>query len=98
MEPTLSPAGYAALTILLLPLAAAVVIAFCPRRDPERSANLSIGAIALSFILSIGLFFFASDKAQEITFNWLSVGDLKVSFGPIMRGTAIGSFHACRAF
>ena len=84
MEPTLSPAGYAALTILLLPLAAAAVIAFCTQRDGERSANLSIGAIALSFILSLGLFFFASDKAQEITFNWLSVGDLKVSFGLLL--------------
>ncbi len=84
MEPTLSPAGYAALTILLLPLAAAAVIAFCTQRDGERSANLSIGAIALSFILSVGLFFFASDKAQEITFNWLSVGDLKVSFGLLL--------------
>ena len=84
MEPTLSPAGIAALTILLLPLAAAAVIAFCTQRDGERSANLSIGAIALSFILSLGLFFFASDKAQEITFNWLSVGDLKVSFGLLL--------------
>ena len=84
MEPTLSPAGYAALTILLLPLAAAAVIAFCTQRDGERSANLSIGAIALSFILSLGLFFFAGDKAQEITFNWLSVGDLKVSFGLLL--------------
>ena len=37
MEPAFSPAGYAALTILLLPLAAAALIAFCPRRDPERS-------------------------------------------------------------
>ena len=84
MEPTLSPAGYAALTILLLPLAAAAVIAFCTQRDGERSANLSIGAIALSFILSLGLFFFTGDKAQEITFNWLSVGDLKVSFGLLL--------------
>ena len=84
MEPTLSPAGIAALTILLLPLAAAAVIAFCTQRDGERSANLSIGAIALSFILSLGLFFFTGDKAQEITFNWLSVGDLKVSFGLLL--------------
>ncbi|NDD38182.1 MAG: hypothetical protein EB082_07225, partial [Verrucomicrobia bacterium] len=72
MEPTLSPTGYAALTILLLPLAAAVVALVCPCPDPERTANRSIGAIAIGFILSLGLFFFASDKAQEINFNWLA--------------------------
>jgi len=84
MEPTLSPAGYAALTILLLPLAAALVTTLCPRRDPERSANLSIGAIALGFILSLGLFAFTGDKPQETNFNWLSVGDLKISFGLLL--------------
>jgi NADH-quinone oxidoreductase subunit L len=84
MEPTLSPAGIAALTILLLPLAAAVVTALCPRRDPERSANLSIGAIAIGFVLSLGLFFFTGDKAVETNFNWLSVGDLKISFGLLL--------------
>ena len=84
MEPTLSPAGYAALTILLLPLAAAMVIALYPRRDPERSANLSIGAIAVGFVLSLGLFFFAADKVQETNFNWLSVGELHVSFGLLL--------------
>ena len=84
MEPTLSPAGYAALTILLLPLAAAVVALVCPCRDPERSANLSIGAIAIGFILSLGLFAFTGDKSVETNFNWLSVGDLKTSFGLLL--------------
>ena len=84
MEPAFSPAGYAALTILLLPLAAAALIAFCPRRDPERSANLSIGAIAIGFALSLGLFAFTPDKPLESTFIWLAVGDLKVSFGLLL--------------
>ncbi|MEQ2008009.1 MAG: NADH-quinone oxidoreductase subunit L [Limisphaerales bacterium] len=84
MEPTLSPAGYAALTILLLPLAAALVTTLCPRRDSERSANLSIGAIAIGFVLSLGLFAFTSDKAMETNFNWLAVGDLHVSFGLLL--------------
>ena len=84
MEPTLSLAGSAALTILLLPLAAALLIALCPKRDPQRSANLSIGAIALGFVLSLGLFAFAPEKAVETNFNWLAVGDLKVSFGLLL--------------
>ncbi|NBV23396.1 MAG: NADH-quinone oxidoreductase subunit L [Proteobacteria bacterium] len=84
MEPTLSPAGYAALTILLLPLAAAVIALVCPRRDPESTANRSIGAIALGFVLSLGLFAFTGDKPQEANFNWLSVGDLHVAFGLLL--------------
>lgn len=84
MEPTLSLAGYAALTILLLPLAAALLIAFCPQRDPQRSANLSVGAIALGFVLSLGLFAFTGDLAVETSFNWLSVGELHVSFGLLL--------------
>ena len=84
MEPTLTIAGTTALLVLLLPLLAAVGIALVWKKNEEFSAQLSIGAIALSFILSVGLFFFTGDKAQEITFNWLSVGDLKVSFGLLL--------------
>ena len=84
MEPTLTIAGTTALLVLLLPLLAAVGIALVWKKNEEFSAQLSIGAIALSFILSLGLFFFTGDKAQEITFNWLSVGDLKVSFGLLL--------------
>ncbi len=73
-----------ALLILLLPLVAAVAGLVCPCRDPERTANRSIGAIALGFVLSLGLFAFTSDKPQEVGFTWLAVGDLKVSFGLLL--------------
>ena len=41
-------------------------------------------AIALGFVLSLGLFALTPDKAVESTFTWLAVGDLKVSFGLLL--------------
>lgn len=70
-----------ALLVLLLPLLAAAGIALFWKKDEEFSAQLSIGAIALGFVLSLGLFAFTPDKPQEFAFNWLAVGDLKISFG-----------------
>ncbi len=84
MDPTLSPAGIAALTILLLPLAAAVGIACFWKKDQAFSAQLSIGAIALGFVLSLGIFALTGDRPEQLTFNWLSVGDLKISFGLLL--------------
>ncbi len=81
MESTLSIAGMSALLVLLLPLLAAAGIALFWKKDEELSAQLSIGAIALGFVLSLGLFAFTPDKPQEFAFNWLAVGDLKISFG-----------------
>ncbi len=78
-------AGNAALAILLLPLAAVLAIVLCPRRDPERSANYSIAAIALGFVLSLGIFVFHPSQAKnEYFWDWLAVGDLKVSFGLLL--------------
>ena len=84
MEPTSSIAGTTALLVLLLPLLAAVGITLFWKKDEEFSAQLSIGAIALGFALSLGIFAFTGDKAIEANFNWLSVGDLKVSFGLLL--------------
>jgi len=81
MEPTSSIAGTSALLVLLLPLLAAAGIALVWKKDEEFSAQLSIGAIALGFVLSLGLFAFTPAKPQEFAFNWLAVGDLKISFG-----------------
>jgi len=84
MEPTSNIAGTTALLVLLLPLLAAVGITLFWKKDEEFSAQLSIGAIALGFALSLGIFAFTGDKAIEANFNWLSVGDLKVSFGLLL--------------
>jgi NADH-quinone oxidoreductase subunit L len=84
MEPIASPAGYAVLTILLLPLVAAASALLCPCREPESMAKRSIGAIAIGFILSLGLFAFTGDKPQEFGFTWLAVADLKISFGLLL--------------
>ena len=84
MEPTSSIAGTTALLVLLLPLLAAIGITLFWKKDEEFSAQLSIGAIALGFALSLGIFAFTGDKAIEANFNWLSVGDLKVSFGLLL--------------
>ena len=43
-----------------------------------------LGAIALGFVLSLGLFAFSGDKPLEANFNWLSVGDLHVAFGLLL--------------
>ena len=78
-------AGNAALAILLLPLAAVLAIVLRPKRDPDRSANLSIGAIAIGFVLSLGIFCFHPAQAKnEYFWDWLTVGDLKVSFGLLL--------------
>src|SRR5215207_6776163 len=70
-------------SILLLPLAAAVIITLFTQRDARLSANLSISAVVLSFVFTVGLFLvFGQDRVTNATpFDWLSVGDLKIELG-----------------
>lgn len=69
--------------ILFLPLLAAGIITLFTRRSPKLSAQLSIGAIALSFVLSLVLY--GRMGGQELIHNagvsWLSVGGLEVELG-----------------
>jgi NADH-quinone oxidoreductase subunit L len=69
--------------VLLLPLAAAVGITLFTRRDGRVSAQLSIAAIVISFVLSVILFalFSGKDRVETQTLSWLSAGPLFVSFG-----------------
>ena len=69
--------------ILLLPLGAAVIITLFTQRDGKFSARLSIGAVALSFLFTVGLFLtFGQNKIANITpVEWLSIGDLKIELG-----------------
>jgi NADH-quinone oxidoreductase subunit L len=69
--------------ILFLPLIAAGIIALFTRRNPSVSAQISIVAIGLSFLLSL-LVFARLGEAHAIAvpaINWLSVGKLNVELG-----------------
>jgi NADH-quinone oxidoreductase subunit L len=68
--------------VLLLPLAAAVVIALFTLRCERLSSALSIGAVTLSFAGSVFLFFFAGPHTTDVPEQkvyWLDVGAFKVS-------------------
>ena len=69
--------------VLLLPLLAALAILLFTRRDGRFSAQLSIAAIALSFLISLGLFLMFREVTlvNPSTLNWLAIGDLKVELG-----------------
>lgn len=69
--------------ILFLPLIAAGIIALFTRRNPAVSAQISIAAIAVSFLLSLLAFAKLGDGAAIAVppINWLSVGKLNVEIG-----------------
>jgi NADH-quinone oxidoreductase subunit L len=69
--------------ILFLPLLAAGVIALFTQRDGKFSAQLSIAAVVLSFLVSCGVFLMFKDAKLVPTtpLNWLNLGDLKVDIG-----------------
>src|SRR4051812_40107009 len=69
--------------ILLLPLVAAVVITLFTQADGRFSGKLSIGAVVLSFLVTLGLF---AALGREPVVNaspadWLSVANFKVELG-----------------
>lgn len=69
--------------ILFAPLIASVVIALFTRKQAGLSALISIGAIALSFILSVGFFVSLGDRGSipVAPLNWLSVPPFEVQLG-----------------
>jgi len=69
--------------VLFLPLAAAVVITLFTQGHDRRSAGLSIGAVAVSFLASLVLFAEFKDAGQAAVppVTWLSVGGLTVELG-----------------
>jgi len=73
--------------VLFLPLLAAVVITLFTQRDAKFSAQLSIGAIALSFGFSLALFISLGGSTsspgpvESTPFTWLSVENFVVEFG-----------------
>ncbi len=76
---------------LFLPLIAAVTITLFTRRDARFSAQLSIGAVVLSFIVSIVLYFHMRELISEglLTMQsrwvtWLEFGTFKVELGLLL--------------
>ncbi len=69
--------------VVFLPLLSAVVIALFTQKNRGLSAGISIAAIVASFVLSAILFAQFSGHAAktELSFNWLTVGDLQIDFG-----------------
>jgi NADH-quinone oxidoreductase subunit L len=72
--------------VLCVPLLAAALITLVTQRDARLSAQLSIGAVAVSFVLSLGLFISspAVQPAQALSsssFTWLVVGNFNIEFG-----------------
>src|SRR6185503_9322100 len=69
--------------VLLLPLAAAVGITLFTRRDGRLSAQLSITAVVISFVLSLILFalFGGKDRVETAPITWLAAGNLEVQLG-----------------
>ena len=69
--------------ILFLPLIAAGIITLFTRRLPAISAQISIAAIGLSFLLTLALFFRlgAENVLPVKPIQWLSVGNLNVEIG-----------------
>jgi NADH-quinone oxidoreductase subunit L len=69
--------------ILFLPLIAAGIITLLTRRNQAVSAQISIGAIACSFLLSLIVFSRLGEGASLAVpaINWLSVGNLNVELG-----------------
>src|SRR3954447_20775161 len=69
--------------ILLLPLLAAVVITLFTQADGRFSGKLSIGAVVLSFLVTLGLFAALGQNAvaNASPAEWLSVANFKVELG-----------------
>ncbi|HXJ56139.1 MAG TPA: NADH-quinone oxidoreductase subunit L [Verrucomicrobiae bacterium] len=76
--------------ILFLPLLAAFVIGLGTRRDGRLSARLSITAVVVSFVLSVGLFLLLGNTLEHnasvstVAGDWLAIGDFKVELGLIL--------------
>ena len=68
---------------LLLPLLAAVVIPLFTRKDAKLSAQLSIGAIVASFLVSLVIFSILREAkpVDASPVQWLSVGSLNIELG-----------------
>src|ERR1700761_2940476 len=64
--------------ILFAPFISAIVIALITERAKKLSSYISVGAIAISFVFSLGVFFGPDGSAG---FNWIDLGVFQVRIG-----------------
>src|SRR5665213_876949 len=72
--------------VLFLPLIAAVIIAVFTRANPRVSAQISVGAVFVSFLLTIVLYSMLSSSGEthlpQMRVPWLWIGhDLQLDIG-----------------
>src|SRR5262245_19958715 len=77
------PFDYLAWVVLLSPLLAAAVIGLFTQGDGRLSAQISIAAVAVAFLLSSILFLLPLDQLPNTARagDWLSLGNLTVELG-----------------
>ena len=64
--------------ILFAPFVSAVVIALITERFKKLSSYISVAAVAISFVFSVGVFFGPDGSAS---FNWIDLGIFQVKIG-----------------
>src|SRR5258707_6842102 len=64
--------------ILFAPFVSAVVIALVTERSKKLSSYISVAAVAISFVFSLGVFFGQDGTAG---FNWIDLGLFQVKIG-----------------
>jgi len=70
--------------VLLLPLLSAGATTLLTRQDRRLSAQISIGAVGLSFLTALALFIGLGGGAQPVEatpLTWLSIGNLNIELG-----------------
>jgi NADH-quinone oxidoreductase subunit L len=69
--------------ILFAPFVSALVIALVTERSKKLSSYISVAAVALSFVFSLGVFFGQDGSAG---FNWIDLGVFQVQVGYLING------------
>jgi NADH-quinone oxidoreductase subunit L len=69
--------------ILFTPFVSALVIALITERSKKISSYISVGAIAISFVFALGVFFGPDGSAG---FNWIDLGVFQVKVGYLING------------
>ena len=70
--------------LLFLPLLATLIITFASRQNRKLSAQLSLGAVGIGFLLSVCLFvqhLLDGSAVAQSTATWLAAGPLQIQFG-----------------
>ena len=73
--------------VAALPLAAAAVLAITPRRHGQLAAGLSIGSMAIGFVISLVAFIGTlGSQGERITrnFDWINFGAATVKLGWVL--------------